>query len=196
MMGKTHLALGAAGYVAYAGVPNSIDQLPGWGLGLGVTLIASIAADIEEPKSTAGKLVMPFVPSWLRPAAFVLVGGLLAWHGYKIDSWLIAIIGTVLVAAAIAKHRNSPTHGSIGFIFASAMTYMFWPIMLIPVVIGYGLHLIADAITEGIPIFWPFKFWFRIPLMKTNSFLDKVVIRYASILFIGYQVIQEFNFFS
>ncbi len=189
MMGKTHMAFGAAFYsVAVPPSTGSFNELFTWGTGLAVTIVASISADIDDPRNTAGKMIMPIVPRWLRPTAFAVVGALGIWYGYQTGNMLLMMIGFGFFAAAIMRHRNSPTHSPVGMILISLPIYIFLPAYILPVLIGYGSHLIGDAITEGIPYAWPLPGWLCIPLMKTGGFLDMVVVRYGSIGTVMYQL--------
>ncbi|MED4353599.1 metal-dependent hydrolase [Schinkia azotoformans] len=190
MMGKTHIAVGAAAFSVVTPPPTDIKDFLFWGGQLIVTMIASVAADIDDPRTTAGKIILPFVPRWLRPTAFSILGMLLIWHGFQHSIPWVMACGFFFFGAAISKHRNSPTHSPVGLFFLCLLTYLYLPIMLIPVFTGYLTHLITDAITEGIPIMWPFPGWLRIPITETNSFMDRVVFRFGSIIVLGYQVLQ------
>ncbi|OEH86018.1 hypothetical protein BHU72_14795 [Desulfuribacillus stibiiarsenatis] len=191
MMGKTHMAVGAAAYAVVVPPPDkpSITELVAWLTGLAVCIIAAIAADVDDPKTYAGKLIMPFIPRWLRPTAFAVVGILAIWHGYNQSNQILMLIGFGFFGAAISRHRNSPTHSPAGLLCACVVVYIYSPMLLIPILTGYSSHLIIDAITEGIPWAWPLPGWFKIPLFKTGGFFDVIVFRYGAVLVFLNQII-------
>lgn len=193
MMGKTHMAIGAAAYTSIVPPPKTIEEAGLWGLGLGVAIVSSLLPDIDDPKTTIGKYITPFIPRWLRPAAFAIIGMLLLWHGYSISNVYFLIAGFIFFGCAICKHRNSPTHGLIGLLAVGHLATIFAPVLLIAVIIGYASHLVADLITEGIPLLWPIPIWLRIPLLKTNSWFERIVVNYAAILIFVYQLIRPYT---
>lgn len=172
------MAVAVAGYCAY-GLPQSIEEIPSWATGLAVVTITSLLVDIDEPRSRIGALIMPLIPSWLRPFAFLVVGGYLTYWGY-FNHLYVAIIGAVLLVCALMKHRDSPTHSWIGIVGSFAVTTVWFPEHMVAALIGYGSHLLLDAITEGIPLFWPFKFWLRIQVTTTNSLLEQFVFYHGA----------------
>jgi len=194
MMGKTHMSVALATYMFYQ-TPQSWQEFTEWGVGAGIVLLTSRLPDIDEPRSGMGSLVMPWVPSWLRAFAFLVVGGFLVYFGWNNQQWLIFSIGSMYLFFALIKHRESPSHGLVGLIFVLTIAYLINPAYLIPVIIGYGTHLFLDLITEGIALFWPLTARQRIPLMQTNCILERWVIYRGTqgyILWAVFQMIKPF----
>ena len=55
------------------------------------------------------------------------------------------------------KHRGG-FHSFTFLGIISFLMYIFYPIIMFPFILGYGLHLIADGLTkQGIKPFYPFK---------------------------------------
>ena len=74
--------------------------------------------------------------------------------------------------------------GLIALIF-----YLFLPIVVLPFVLGYGLHLIADSLTiHGISPFYPFKGKLRWKI-KTDG-------RFETILFVGFLIADLWLIFN
>jgi inner membrane protein len=89
-----------------------------------------------------------------------------SWFGRRLPfiSWPLA---------ALVGHRGV-THSGLALaawmagIWASGST--LW---LGPLAIGYLSHLLGDCLTpSGIPLFWPSRSRFRVPLFRTNSLAE------------------------
>ena len=88
--------------------------------------------------------------------------------------WLFGVIGGVLIACSLIKHRKNPTHALFGFILVALCLFYQRPEMAIPAVIGYGTHLVLDILTEGVPLFWPCLVWIKVQITETGSRLEKL----------------------
>ncbi|MDT3417188.1 hypothetical protein QO009_003083 [Brevibacillus aydinogluensis] len=192
MMGRTHIAVASALYCSYT-MPNTLDDLPAWGIGLGVTIITSLLPDIDEPRSRIGGMVTPLIPTWLRPVAFFIFGIAFIYLGMKMGYWWLSIFGALLLFFLFVKHRESPTHGIIGLVVVAAVSYLYNQDLIIPVVLGYGSHLFLDVITEGITLFWPVPKRIRIPLMATNSILERWIVYRAAQIWTAILSIQSLD---
>jgi len=74
--------------------------------------------------------------------------------------------------------------GLIGLIF-----YLFLPVVVLPFILGYGLHLLADSFTiQGIKPFYPFKRRLRWKI-KTGGKLEVVI-------FVGFLIADLLLLFS
>jgi inner membrane protein len=71
------------------------------------------------------------------------------------------------------KHRGI-VHSFI-FLFAlSVVILLFWKEVLLPFILGYGLHLIADSFTiQGTRIFYPFKIRIK-GFIKTGGIIELI----------------------
>jgi len=57
----------------------------------------------------------------------------------------------------------------------SLIFYLFFPILVLPFVLGYGTHLIADSLTiSGIKPFYPFKFKIK-GIIKTGGRIETII---------------------
>lgn len=103
-------------------------------------VLGSLLPDIDHPHSQVGKLTQP-------------VSGFLARYlGHRgVTHSLLAVVGftSLLFASAEGMGANRPSS------------------LLAAVSIGYLSHLLADYLTlTGIPLLWPLKLKFSMPLMK------------------------------
>ncbi len=88
------------------------------------------------------------------------------------------------------KHRGV-THSLMALVVMGLMAKTFFPDILIPVLIGYGSHLILDTLTPmGIPWLWPIKTKFKVPVVKTGSIGERI-IKYMAMFVLVVMVIQE-----
>lgn len=170
--------------------------------------LGSLAPDLDQPGSTLSRNIGGPLG---RTKATALLGGLgllyLATHLPTILGPVpylqvgFVIVGCILLMIAILKHRGL-THSLLGMglagiavhwgllvLLADGVSYA--PSLLIPFLIGYGAHLVADGFTNsGIaPFYLPFvektqKHW-HFPLhVLTGSFMDTVVLRLGAIVLI------------
>lgn len=87
------------------------------------------------------------------------------------------------------KHRGF-THSLLCLGILELIAWVLYIPLIIPILIGYGSHLIADSFTRyGVPFFYPYKKTYGLKLISTNSewewFICLVCIGY-----IYYEVIK------
>ncbi|MEX0446163.1 metal-dependent hydrolase [Xenorhabdus sp. SGI246] len=102
-------------------------------------LLASLLPDIDHPHSTLGRLFR-FIS--------IPIARLCGHRGFT-HSLLALVVGIILFQTKMPADWPIPTD------FFHAM------------IVGYISHLIADMLTPaGIPLLWPLKMRFRIPILK------------------------------
>ncbi|MFD1394420.1 metal-dependent hydrolase [Kroppenstedtia eburnea] len=156
MTGKTHAALGmASGVVAtWATGAEGVDVV--WTMV--VSTVAALFPDIDEPSSKINQVLFGSFPRKVRPltlslVAMALVIGVFIWEG---PLWL-TLFSLFLVGVSFASHRGM-THSLFALAFMTGVAYLAFPDYVWAVSLGYGSHLIADAMTiQGIPLWWPSK---------------------------------------
>jgi len=193
MTGKTHIAIGLAGvanilpYIineefTLTWTLNNLDRV-GWVLL--ITIIFSIVSDIEEPESMAGRMVMPFVGHGFRRIMFIIIGILSLYYWTNHTDKTIALgIGAFYLLCALFKHRESPTHS---FIFIGAVGYFLYgydPIFGYSAWTAACLHVLADTISGRVAILWPIPIKIGICIVKTNGFIDRLIVRPVGFLMI------------
>jgi inner membrane protein len=168
MLGSSHAALGAAAAVAAAHVLG-VERVLGASMqGSAVLSIAAMLAvavpvgalaallpDLDEPDSTLGHLL----PRW--------------WHrltpGHRRCTHSLVAVGVV---------------GGLFHLVLGALGVGGFPLALLTalVVVGMLSHLAADAITDhGIPLLWPWRRHFGLPLFRTGSLFEHGVVLLAVI---------------
>jgi inner membrane protein len=89
-----------------------------------------------------------------------------SWFGRRVPfiSWPLA---------AIVGHRGV-THSAVALaVWAAALLLAGSTLWLGPLATGYLSHLAGDCLTpSGIPVLWPSRRRFRIPLFRTNSLAE------------------------
>lgn len=104
-------------------------------------MIGSIFPDIDHKYSNLGKFF------YLISA---LINKLLGHRGFTHS--LISWISFLIIFIKINQHSHVPNELIHGFL------------------LGYFSHLIADVFTkQGIPLLWPFKIHFSLPILKNNK---------------------------
>lgn len=85
------------------------------------------------------------------------------------------------------KHRGV-LHSFTFLFFVSYVLYIFYPSILVPFILGYGGHLLADMVTvAGIVPFWPLRIKFR-GFIRTGKFFENFLFFFlvlADIYFFG-----------
>lgn len=177
--------------------------------------LGSLAPDLDQPGSTLSRDIGGPLG---RTKFTALVGGLgllyLASHlpVILIDVPYISvgfvIVGCILLMMALLKHRGL-THSLLGIgltgvavhwgllaLMAKGISYA--PSLLLPFLIGYGAHLVADSFTNNgvAPFYVPFveetqNHWHWPLHVRTGEFVDKVVLRLGAIVLI---VVSFVNF--
>jgi membrane-bound metal-dependent hydrolase YbcI (DUF457 family) len=183
MMGRSHLLLGAAGFLAIEGVAPGVlgSHLDAAELAAG-TLVACGAAmlpDLDHPQATLARCLPP-VSGWVSHAVNVLAGGhrrfthtLWCWGlvsvltvlALKASSGPVIALGITVFAALLMLRVLTESDGLVclllAFVLGGAAVLAAGPgygWLASAVIIGYGLHLVGDIVTtEGIPPFYPLR---------------------------------------
>lgn len=109
----------------------------------------------------------------------------------------ISFLGGILLVSWIAgamftKHRTF-THSGLGMTLFGVGTFMtLAPLHLhvaaVGLVVGYALHLLADAVSGGVPVFYPWAKRQGMRLIRTSSPWDHMVGGLALFAFLGLAV--------
>lgn len=126
-----------------------------------------------------------------------LAGGLIAGTLVGVNPAGIAIAGLSALLPDIDSPKSylgskikpvsallSLTVGHRGILHSLLATgAIYWiSTLLIPeysiyVLVGYFSHLILDSFNpQGVPLLWPLSFQFRIPLVRTGSVVEKILV--------------------
>jgi inner membrane protein len=107
----------------------------------------------------------------------VVIGSLLpdidhpsSWFGRRLPfiSWPLA---------ALVGHRGVTHSGLAIAAWAAAIAACGSSLWLGPLAVGYLSHVLGDCLTpSGVPMLWPSRRRFRIPLFRTNSLAEHVSI--------------------
>ncbi|OTA20732.1 hydrolase [Xenorhabdus beddingii] len=125
-------------------------------------LLASLLPDIDHPSSTLGRLFR-FIS--------IPISRLCGHRGFT-HSLLALMVGIILFQTEIPADWPIPTD------FVHAM------------VVGYISHLIADMLTPaGIPLLWPLKTRFCIPIIRGKDKPRKKAERFISVLVVVIAII-------
>ncbi len=170
MMAKTHMAFGCALWAALgtaaevAGVPHATRIAA---MTMPVVALGSLMPDIDHPESAFGRKV-PFLS--------IPISAIFGHRG--ITHSLLALAA---LAAAAAKFASWLAAGASG-LAAALMAFI-----ALPLSVGYLSHLLGDGLTvSGLPLLWPKKTCYRLPLFKTKSATESL-FRFAMVaLLIGW----------
>ena len=81
-------------------------------------------------------------------------------------------------------HRGV-THSLFALVLLAYIVKTTYPALLIPVLIGYGSHLILDTLTPmGIPWLWPKNKRYKIPLVQTGSTKESIIKYFAFLILV------------
>jgi inner membrane protein len=172
MLGKTHFIAGAATVALVTQEPAAI-ALAG---------VGALLPDIDHPGSIAGGWTGGYMRGLigliLIGVGFYLPNGLGAW----LPGSAFVITGALLCIVAMIPHRGI-THSLLALFIAAN----FLPL---PLALGYTSHLVLDAFSGGIPLFWPWKKRFGLRVFATGSIGDTLfgvssLVLLISILFIN-----------
>lgn len=159
----------------------------------GSTLSRDIGGPLGRTKASAfvGGLILIYLATCL-PATLILMPYL---------RWGFLVVGGILIMMAVLKHRGL-THSLLGMglvciavhwglLVLLAEGVSFASSLLLPFLIGYGAHLVADGFTKsGIaPLYLPFvpmtqKHWHFPLYIRTGSYMDRVVLRFGAIFLV------------
>lgn len=173
MNGGTHAALGFAAGVAALSMQETTEIYEGFVVLSAI--FASLMPDLDEEKSMIYVYTMGKVQPERRR---YLVGGL------GILCLLIAVFtfsseffmaGLFFLAIPFSGHRRF-THSLIALMIVSYLADSIHPDLMIPVLLGYLSHLLADSLTvSGVPWFWPITKTFRFAKLKTGGVPDYLI---------------------
>jgi len=172
-MGKTHLLIGGAGWLASLAIlakfhwnfTSSFELTAGWG----IAAVGALAPDIDSRKSLITKSLGPVT---------------------RTLSWVIRKIGAIgdPHGGYMRGHRRV-THSLIGFAIAMipfVLGVALWhmqPWVLYAFMIGWLSHVLADMTTTmGCPLLWPLDKCYGLHAIKAGSSLESYVIRPCAIL--------------
>ncbi|MGA2927829.1 MAG: metal-dependent hydrolase [Solirubrobacteraceae bacterium] len=180
MMGRSHVLIAGAGYLALAATardalgPPAPAQLAAGALCAGA---ASLLPDLDRPGSTIARALGP-VSDLLARLVSLIAGGhrrgthsLLAWLAVSVglgaalhssDSSTVALIVCVLACALMLRAITGAGAMAcavlafgVGVALVAGVGHVDrW----LPgaVLVGYGSHLVGDLVTvEGVPLLWP-----------------------------------------
>ncbi|SFV06998.1 metal-dependent hydrolase [Alicyclobacillus macrosporangiidus] len=124
----------------------------------------------------------------------VITAGLLylGWHK-QIPVQATVLLVAWTIGAMFAKHRTF-THSLIGLILFAAgvnlCNHLFNTLhigMVGPgLIVGYTLHLVADAVAGGVPLLWPWGRRFGIRWVHTGGIVDSII---GGVAFLGFVVL-------
>ena len=111
-----------------------------------ISAIVSLLPDIDHRRSFAGKILYPILCLIVLGIAFITV---------KYHIYILSFLVIWFAITSISSHRTF-SHSIIGMIMFCIPFYD--SILLLPVLLGYSSHLIADMITAGgVPLLYPFN---------------------------------------
>jgi inner membrane protein len=159
MTGKTHFGIGIISTVV-------LSQYLSYDLSLGALMVCSIASllpDIDHPKGIINKYLLPLKNKQFKMTIFFVIGIFLVILNYfYFDNMYINLTGIFIILIGFSSHRDGTTHSFLGlFCFAGvfgvvAMTNNLNG-LIVPFIIGYMSHLIADMFTKrGVMLLYPF----------------------------------------
>ncbi|EPZ44291.1 MULTISPECIES: metal-dependent hydrolase [Alicyclobacillus] len=125
---------------------------------------------------------------WMRKLSMLLLAGGSFVFGVTHQRWMTSMIFAAVwfVAATFTPHRTF-THSIIG----TAVTFgalvfinnqLHAPFLLDAIMIGYVLHILADAIAGGVPLLWPYKRRQGVRLVRTGDWRDHIIGSLSTIL--------------
>lgn len=147
MLGRTHFIFGIA--TASLALGPSLEAAALAGLG-------ALTPDIDHPKSTLGRII----PAPFRPFAGIAAGT----YGIVTGSTTIAISAALFLFIIFFPHR-SVTHSLLAlFVVSNFLPAAF--------ALGYVSHIVADFISGGVPLFWPWRKRFGTSIFQTGGVGD------------------------
>jgi membrane-bound metal-dependent hydrolase YbcI (DUF457 family) len=202
MLGKSHMLLGAAGYLACA--PTVLDHFhdqPSSSETLAGALVCAGAAmlpDLDHPQATVTRALGPIteIPSALlsklagghrngtHSFLFAALAGLAAWAALTAANGPWATLAMVFLLLSLVVRVLTDARGLVCACIAvlGATTIMMShprpAVITTAVVLGCLLHMLGDFITrEGVPPFWPLlRRHYKVPLIGTTSSLTERLI--------------------
>lgn len=167
---------------------RKIEFIGAWPI-LGMLVAAVVAVHKEtSPIAWVMVVVMTMLFGAARNATRMiglgLIGAGLLYLGWDKHIPLVAavVLAVWIVGAMFTKHRTF-THSLPGLILFSVGVWMslhtFHAIHLdtaaIGLIVGYALHMAADAVAGGVPLFWPWSKRQGVRLVKTGGGMDYLI---------------------
>ncbi|MFB5191283.1 metal-dependent hydrolase [Alicyclobacillus fastidiosus] len=118
---------------------------------------------------------------WVRKTSLILLAVGSVYFGMRFPDYAeIGICSAIWFGVtAFSKHRTF-THSLLGFAIAGftlvqlgKLQHLVW--LSDVAILGYGLHMVADAVAGGIPLFWPFGKRQGIRMVLTGSKADHLI---------------------
>ncbi|MCF8567679.1 metal-dependent hydrolase [Alicyclobacillus tolerans] len=111
-------------------------------------------------------------------------------HDIPTTSGILLAIWTV---GAMFTHHRTFTHSLLGLaIFGvgvgtalSGYSHLHLALASDGLILGYALHMAADGVAGGVPLFWPWKHRQGIRLVRTGSAVDHMIGGIATVAFLG-----------
>ncbi|QSO47201.1 metal-dependent hydrolase [Alicyclobacillus mengziensis] len=108
-----------------------------------------------------------------------------------------AVVLTIWVIGAMFTHHRTFTHSLLGLVlFAMGvnlglkeLSHLHLVLVSDGLILGYALHLAADAVAGGVPLLWPVKHRQGIRLVRTGSMTDHLIGGIATLVFLGFAVL-------
>lgn len=168
MTGKTHLGLGIMATVLlspYIGYKLSIGALAASG-------ISSLLPDIDHPNGLLNQYLLPMKRREFKWMLYIAIGVFLLGVNYFFFNYLMMnLAGFFLILIGFSSHRDGITHSLTGLCCFCILFGVFaeeyeLQSLILPFVIGYGMHLLCDMFTKrGVGLLLPFKKTkFRMPV--------------------------------
>jgi inner membrane protein len=134
---------------------------------LACAAFGSLLPDIDEDHSLLGRRL----PSGRFSRA--LLGITILYLGLKYNAPAAIITGGFFLLLAFATHRGV-THSVVAWAAVKVAAQSLIPTFWRPLLLGYSCHIIFDALTPaGVPLLWPIKMRFRLPLIRVGGKIDK-----------------------
>ncbi|NSW83912.1 MAG: metal-dependent hydrolase [Syntrophothermus sp.] len=182
MLGRTHLAVGAAGAFLLTGA-----GLPG----IGAAAVGSLLPDLDQENSLAARAFSSFGRK-TGPAGMVFFGALYWWntltHSHiKHQPALIGLAAVFLAAALTSRHRTF-THSLLGLAVSAGLVWAVLPKLAASFALGYALHLAADMVSGRVTLLWPNPIKIGTCLAPTGGMVD-LAVRLVSAAYIAANLI-------
>lgn len=173
MNGGTHAALGFAAGVAALSMRETTEIYEGF---LVLTAIfASLMPDLDEENSMIYRYTMEKVSPERRRKLIGGLGALCILTAVLMFSGPLFMAGVYFMAIPFSGHRKF-THSLLALAIVSYLADSIHPDLMLPVLLGYLSHLLADSLTvSGVPWLWPITKTFRFAKLKTGGVPDYLI---------------------
>jgi len=181
LRGVTHAAIGAAGVLLYEVLMMGEPEPEAAAMAMTVAVAGALLPDIDHPGSLVSRKATLVLKGtrlgvWIT-AVVLLVMGLYVY-------WPLMGVGLFMFAVSLVPHRGV-THSLVGALAIGLLLWAFAGSHVVPFMIGYLLHLLADMFTGGVPLFWPRENRIAIMHAKTGGLVDYLCL-FVSLGFVSY----------